>query len=88
MNRRTACLTVFFATISPPSVFARNGAVAVFAAASMQNALDDINATFTKSTTINVAATYAGSSTLVQQIEKGASADVLSPPTWIGWITA
>jgi molybdate transport system substrate-binding protein len=76
MNRRTACLTVLFATMSPPSVFARNGAVTVFAAASMQNALDDINATFTKSTTINVAATYAGSSTLVQQIEKGASADV------------
>ena len=76
MNRRTACLTVLFATMSPPSVFARDGAVTVFAAASMKNALDDINAAFTKSTTIKVAATYAGSSTLVQQIEKGASADV------------
>jgi molybdate transport system substrate-binding protein len=76
MNRRTACLTVLFATMSPPSVFARDGAVIVFAAASMKNALDDINAAFTKSTTIKVDATYAGSSTLVQQIEKGALADV------------
>jgi molybdate transport system substrate-binding protein len=76
MNRRTACLTVLFATMSPPSVFARDGAVIVFAAASMKNALDDINAAFMKSTTIKVAVTYAGSSTLVQQIEKGASADV------------
>ena len=76
MNRRTACLTILFATMSPPSVFARDGAATVFAAASMKNALDDINAAFTKSTTIKVAATYAGSSTLVQQIEKGASADV------------
>jgi molybdate transport system substrate-binding protein len=76
MNRRTACLTVLFATIRPPSIFARDGAVTVFAAASMENALDDINAAFTKSTTIKVAATYAGSSALVQQIETGASADV------------
>jgi molybdate transport system substrate-binding protein len=76
MNRRTACLTVLFATMSPPSVFARDGAVIVFAAASMKNALDDINAAFMKSTTIKVAVTYAGSSTLVQQIEKGALADV------------
>jgi molybdate transport system substrate-binding protein len=85
MNRRTACLTVLFATMSPPSVFARDGAVIVFAAASMKNALDDINAAFTKSTTIKVAATYAGSSTLVQQIEKGASADVFVSAD-IGWM--
>jgi molybdate transport system substrate-binding protein len=65
-----------FAMMSPPSVFARDGAVSVFAAASMKNALDDVNAAFTKSTTLKVAATYAGSSALVQQIEKGAAADV------------
>src|SRR5215468_8672320 len=76
MNRRTACLIALFATMSPPSVFAGDGAVTVFAAASTQSALDDINVAFTKSTTIKVAATYAGSSTLMQQIEKGASADV------------
>jgi molybdate transport system substrate-binding protein len=76
MNRRTACLTALLATMGFPSVFARDGAVTVFAAASMKNALDDINAAFTKSTTIKVAVTYAGSSALVQQIETGASADV------------
>ena len=76
MNRRTACLTALFATISPLAVFARDEAVNVFAAASMKNALDDINATFTKNTGIKVAASYAGSSTLVHEIEKGASADV------------
>lgn len=76
MNRRTACLTALLAIMGPPSVFARDVAVTVFAAASMQNALDDINTTFTKTSGIIATASYAGSSALVQQIEKGASADV------------
>src|SRR5215831_11346182 len=76
MNRRTACLAALFATMSPQSVFAGDGPVTVFAAASTQSALDDINAAFTKTTTIKVAATYGGSSTLMQQIEKNTSADV------------
>src|SRR5262249_55712389 len=71
MNRRTVCLTAVFGTLSPPSVFAQEGKVTVFAAASMKDALDEINAAFTKSTGIKVDASYAGSQTLVQLIEEG-----------------
>lgn len=48
----------------------------VFAAASMKNALDDINAAFTKTTGIKVTASYAASSALARQLESGAPADV------------
>ena len=76
MNRRTVCLTAVFGALSPPSVFAQEGKVTVFAAASMKDALDEINAAFTKSTGIKVDASYAGSQTLVQLIEEGSRADV------------
>jgi molybdate transport system substrate-binding protein len=76
MDRRTVCLTAVFLILSPPSVFAQGGKVTVFAAASMKDALDEINAAFTKSTGIKVDASYAGSQTLVQLIEEGSRADV------------
>jgi molybdate transport system substrate-binding protein len=44
----------------------------------MKNALDDINAAFTKSTGIKVTASYAASSALMKQIEQGAPADVFA----------
>jgi molybdate transport system substrate-binding protein len=55
---------------------AQDKTITVFAAASMKNALDDVNAAFTKSTGIKVVASYAASSALIQQIENGAPADV------------
>jgi molybdate transport system substrate-binding protein len=48
----------------------------VFAAASMKNALDDIDAAYTAKTGIKIVVTYAASSTLARQIEQGAPADV------------
>jgi molybdate transport system substrate-binding protein len=48
----------------------------VFAAASLKNALDDVNAAFTKASGIKVTASYAASSALAKQIENGAPADV------------
>jgi molybdate transport system substrate-binding protein len=48
----------------------------VFAAASMKNALDDVNAAFAKATGVKVVASYAASSALMRQIEQGAPADV------------
>jgi len=50
----------------------------VLAAASMKNAFDDINVTFTRSTSIKVMASYAASSTLVRRIERGAPSDVFA----------
>ena len=54
----------------------RSKTITVFAAASMKNALDDINAAFTKQTGIKMVASYAASSALMKQIENGAPADV------------
>ena len=88
MNRRTVCLTAVFGTLSPPPVFAQEGKVTVFAAASMKDALDEINAAFTKSTGIKVDASYEGSQTLVQLMKKVAGQTCFSPLTPIGWITA
>ena len=42
----------------------------------MKNALDDVDAAFTKKTGIKVVASYAASSALMKQIEQGAPADV------------
>src|ERR1041385_4231369 len=48
----------------------------VFAAASMKNALDDVDAAFTAKTGIRIVASYAASSVLARQLEQGAPADV------------
>jgi molybdate transport system substrate-binding protein len=50
--------------------------ITVFAAASMKNALDDVDAAFTKTGGPKVVASYAASSALAKQIEAGAPADV------------
>ena len=48
----------------------------VYAAASMKNALDEINRSWTKQSSAKVVVSYAGSSALARQIEKGAPADI------------
>ena len=48
---------------------AQDKSLTVFAAASMKNALDDIDTAFTARTGVKVAASYAASSTLAKQIE-------------------
>ena len=50
--------------------------ITVFAAASMKNALDEVDSLFTKQSGIKVVASYAASSSLMKQIEQGAPADV------------
>jgi molybdate transport system substrate-binding protein len=49
--------------------------ITVFAAASMKNALDDINEAFTTRTGIEVVSSYDASSALIKQIQGGAPAD-------------
>src|SRR5215471_5261838 len=73
-----ACFAALFATANLPSAFAQEKTVTVFAAASMKNALDDINAAFTRNTGSKVLASYAASSALIKQIENGAPADVFA----------
>jgi molybdate transport system substrate-binding protein len=60
----------------PPSGMAQEKTITVFAAASMKNALDDVDNIFTRQSGIKVVASYAASSALMKQIEQGAPADV------------
>lgn len=50
----------------------------MFAAASLKNAVDDINAAFTKQSATKIVSSYAASSALAKQIENGAPADVFA----------
>jgi len=50
--------------------------ITVFAAASLKNALDDVDAAFTKQTGVKIVTSYDASSALMKQIENGAPADV------------
>jgi molybdate transport system substrate-binding protein len=59
-----------------PHPAAAQDTLTVYAAASMRNALDDVNAAFTKASGVKVTASYEASSALAKQIEQGAPADV------------
>jgi molybdate transport system substrate-binding protein len=59
-------------------VRAQDVTLTVFIAASMKNAIDDINAAFTRQTGIKVTASYAASSALARQLEQGAPTDLLA----------
>jgi len=63
-------------TVSP--ILAQQQTLTIFAAASMKNALDEVNAAFTKRTNIKTVASYAATSALVRQIEQGAPADIFA----------
>ena len=52
--------------------------ITVFAAASLTNALDDVDTAFTKQSGIKVVVSYGASSALAKQIEQGAPADVFA----------
>src|SRR5215831_15011615 len=52
--------------------------ITVFAAASLKNALDDVDIAFTKQSGIKVVVSYGASSALAKQIEQGAPADVFA----------
>jgi molybdate transport system substrate-binding protein len=67
--------TVAMAALSHP-VVAQENSITVFAAASMKNSLDELDAAFTRQSGIKVVASYAASSALMKQIEQGAPADV------------
>jgi molybdate transport system substrate-binding protein len=58
------------------SAAAQDKTITVFAAASMKNALDDIDAAYTAKTGVKITVSYAASSALAKQIEQGAPADV------------
>jgi molybdate transport system substrate-binding protein len=69
-----ALAILFGSTLSPAC--AEDKSLTVFAAASMKNALDDIDLAFTAKTGVKITASYAASSALAKQIEQGAPADI------------
>jgi molybdate transport system substrate-binding protein len=81
--------TILCGSASPPAV-AQDKSLTVFAAASMKNALDDVDAAYTAKTGVKIAASYAASSTLAKQIEQGAPADVFvsADTDWMDYATA
>jgi molybdate transport system substrate-binding protein len=58
------------------SALAQDKRLTVFAAASVKNALDEIDAAYTAKTGVKIVASYAASSALAKQIEQGAPADI------------
>ena len=85
------CLSLLILCGAVPSpATAEDTTLTVFAAASMKNALDDIDAAFTAKTGVKVNASYAASSTLAKQIEHGAPADVFvsADTDWMDYATA
>jgi molybdate transport system substrate-binding protein len=80
LERRRVLTVVVAATIAaaglPAAAAAQEKTITVFAAASLKNALDEVNDLFTKQSGIKVVASYAASSALMKQIEQGAPADV------------
>src|SRR6202171_1754217 len=76
------------ASYSPAA--AEDKTLTVFAAASMKNALDDIDAAYTAKTGVKITASYPASSALAKQIEQGAPADVFvsADTDWMDYATA
>jgi molybdate transport system substrate-binding protein len=62
--------------------------VTVFAAASMKNALDEIDSAFTKARGTKVVVSYAATSALAKQIDQGAPADVFisADVEWMNYV--
>jgi len=89
LARYVAAAAVLCGVVLSPAL-AQDKSLVVFAAASMKNALDDIDTAFTARTGVKVAASYAASSTLAKQIEQGAPADIfLSADTdWMDYATS
>ena len=78
MSRISGLLTAFVILLGAMHSPARaeDKTLTVFAAASMKNALDEVDAAYTAKTGVKINASYAASSALAKQIEQGAPADV------------
>ena len=81
MLKRILTLATLVLAVSLAALPARAQSITLttFAAASMKNAVDDINAAFTKANpNIKVVTSFAASSALAKQIESGAPADLFA----------
>src|SRR5713226_5133380 len=83
-----AAFAILTGSATSPAL-AQDKNLTVFAAASMKNALDDIDAAYAAKTGVKIVVSYAASSALAKQIEQGAPADIfLSADTdWMDYAT-
>jgi molybdate transport system substrate-binding protein len=77
LARYLIVLSMLFGLACPPA-FAQDKSLTVFAAASMKNALDEIDAAYTAKSGIKIVVSYAASSALAKQIEQGAPVDIFA----------
>ena len=68
--------SLLFASALLQIAAAQQKSITIFAAASMKNALDDIDDAYSRQSGVKIVASYAASSALMKQIEQGAPADV------------
>ncbi len=73
-----AAAVVMVAGAISQSPQAQEKSLTVFAAASMKNALDEINVGFIRKASIKTVTSYAATSALMRQIEQGAPADIFA----------
>ena len=90
MNRFAGLFLAFAVSLAviPTPAIAQNKTLTVFAAASMKNALDEVDTAHTAKTGIKITVSYAASSALAKQIEQGAPADMfISADTdWMDYV--
>jgi len=67
---------ILLASAAPQRAVAQQKQIIVFAAASMKNALDDVDDAYARKGGMKIVAGYEASSALMRQIEQGAPADV------------
>jgi len=75
MTRFFASVLIILSIGAATAAHCQDKTITVFAAASLKNALDDVDTAFTKQTGVKVVTSYDASSTLMKQIEGGAPAD-------------
>jgi molybdate transport system substrate-binding protein len=82
-------VSILFGSAHAPAL-AQEKSLTVFAAASMKNALDEIDAAYTARTGVRIVVSYAASSALAKQIEQGAPADVFvsADTDWMDYAAA
>jgi molybdate transport system substrate-binding protein len=78
---------LFGSNFSP--ALAQDKTLTVFAAASMKNALDDVDTAYTAKTGVKIIVSYAASSVLAKQIEQGAPVDIFvsADTDWMDYAT-
>jgi molybdate transport system substrate-binding protein len=86
-HRRAIALGAALALVAP-AAWAQPAPLTVFAAASLKNALDEVDTAYAAQSHATVRASYAASSALARQIEQGAPADafISADSDWMDYL--